>query len=1045
MREDAIKGVYVEGLAEMEVTNTMDAMDVLRRGIDNRRVESTNMNRVSSRSHAMFVLTVKSELFSENGTSKVRMSKFTLVDLAGSERQKSTAADGDRLKEACNINNSLLCLGNVINSLVDREKGKMNHVKFRDSKLTFLLRDSWGGNSKTCLVATVTPSLSSISETISTLKFAQRAKLVKNRAVLNENTCGSVSDLQAEVARLRVELELKNGSQQQVHSGDQPSIDQGLPPLAPRPSIKPAYDAIVSALRNQNSKLSKKVKVLNEVSIHREILVNSLKRKVQQETLIRKCKERRITYLSNKGKTSGIEDNDEVAALREEIAVLQEQLQAQPCESVEWMLKYKEEKAKVEEMEVTATDQLEYGEKNELESSIVLLLDEKDSLQQKVDEMANQRNVEIDAIINDVTTLENSNVMLQSQLDEKVLTIKAHEKTIQGEAIHIEELRKEIKATLDRLEMTQRELEAGMQKTAEIQESFNNIKIELQEANESTAEHQHKAAVARNDLDTMTKMHDETMTALNIQISVLQQNLTKALKENESLQNELQEVSNNLQSKMIEFQNLDFAMTEAMRNLELKTYENDANVESFKLREEALMAEIEKMKEISESIIAEKCKAIDMVTAQNNMLLIEVECLKTQEDTLKHRISSSDQIRDIAAALEDEITLINIENSRIVNELEFVESDFERTIRLQDHLRETELDALSFELAISEANNNCLLREKYDVQKKLTNVISTLSKSTDEYDEKIRVLESDITVLRENVDLLEVEKKTAEVLREEHAQTTLLIEEITVRSNTLSAFVETLRVERDELQQAFKEKTAQLETELADALESCGSFKEQLLDVSHDLQYTKAQLHTLQEERNEVSNQMLLFREKHNADIESFKLKEESMAANISNANKTIESLLAQKADTIAELERTTVLCTSLTSEVDTMKSKMLSLQERCETLSTVEDEFKRATIEKAAVEERFKASESNLERTIADLAAANGKNDVIVTLQEEKLAFQNEVADISKKLAEKESLMSNEIEMLVNESECVKPLVVFLSSDHCSSLVFPFTRQLRS
>jgi len=202
VREDSAKGVYVEGLYEWEVANTSEAMDALRCGTANRSVAATNMNRVSSRSHAVFVLNVRTEVVSENGVSKVRHSKFTLVDLAGSERQKTTATDGDRLKEASMINSSLLVLGKVINSLVDRERGKPKHVQFRDSKLTFLLRDSFGGNSKTCLVATVSPSVTSLSETISTLTFAQRAKMITNTAVLNENTCGSVTALQAEIARL---------------------------------------------------------------------------------------------------------------------------------------------------------------------------------------------------------------------------------------------------------------------------------------------------------------------------------------------------------------------------------------------------------------------------------------------------------------------------------------------------------------------------------------------------------------------------------------------------------------------------------------------------------------------------------------------------------------------------------------------------------------------------------------------------------------------------------------------------------------------------
>ena len=95
VREDSVKGVYVEGLFEWEVVNTSEAMDALRCGMANRSVAATNMNRVSSRSHAVFVLSVRSEVVSENGVSKVRHSKFTLVDLAGSERQKTTAADGD--------------------------------------------------------------------------------------------------------------------------------------------------------------------------------------------------------------------------------------------------------------------------------------------------------------------------------------------------------------------------------------------------------------------------------------------------------------------------------------------------------------------------------------------------------------------------------------------------------------------------------------------------------------------------------------------------------------------------------------------------------------------------------------------------------------------------------------------------------------------------------------------------------------------------------------------------------------------------------------
>ncbi|KAL7529146.1 hypothetical protein ACHAXR_002819, partial [Thalassiosira sp. AJA248-18] len=296
VREDAKTGVYVEGLSEMQVSDAREAMSILRRGMNSRKVAATKMNRVSSRSHALFVLTMKQEYTTKGGAVKVHTSKFTLVDLAGSERQKTTDTTGDRLKEASMINNSLLCLGQVINSLVDREKGKERHVPFRDSKLTFLLRDSWGGNSKTCLVATVTPSISSLSETISTLKFAQNAKLIKNSAIVNENTCGSVAALQAEVARLNSEVEALRAR----CSNQGPSLSMASSPIAPKKLLSfktPSNVAAGSSLRNRNSAFSQKVKVPKDSADNNEMQVRSIKKKLLQETFIRKCQGNRLNYI----------------------------------------------------------------------------------------------------------------------------------------------------------------------------------------------------------------------------------------------------------------------------------------------------------------------------------------------------------------------------------------------------------------------------------------------------------------------------------------------------------------------------------------------------------------------------------------------------------------------------------------------------------------------------------------------------------------------------------------------------------------------------
>ncbi|EFN57204.1 hypothetical protein CHLNCDRAFT_10198, partial [Chlorella variabilis] len=148
-------------------------------GWANRRVGETNMNERSSRSHSVFTCKLQSKTVDQYGTSHIRCSRLHLVDLAGSERQKASGAQGERLKEATAINKSLSALGNVIMSLVDQQHGRGRHIPYRDSRLTYLLQDSLGGNAKTCLVAAVSPAAVNVAETLSTLRFADQAKRIK--------------------------------------------------------------------------------------------------------------------------------------------------------------------------------------------------------------------------------------------------------------------------------------------------------------------------------------------------------------------------------------------------------------------------------------------------------------------------------------------------------------------------------------------------------------------------------------------------------------------------------------------------------------------------------------------------------------------------------------------------------------------------------------------------------------------------------------------------------------------------------------------------
>ncbi|KAL4591136.1 hypothetical protein LXL04_004086 [Taraxacum kok-saghyz] len=207
IREDTKTGVYVENLREESVCSIKDVTQLLKKGLSNRRIGATSINMESSRSHSVFTCVVESRCKSVDGLSSLKTSRINLVDLAGSERQKSTGAAGERLKEAGNINRSLSQLGNLINILAEvSQTGKQRHIPYRDSKLTFLLQESLGGNAKLAMVCAISPAESCKSETFSTLRFAKRAKAIKNKAVVNEQMQEDVNTLREVIRQLKDEL-----------------------------------------------------------------------------------------------------------------------------------------------------------------------------------------------------------------------------------------------------------------------------------------------------------------------------------------------------------------------------------------------------------------------------------------------------------------------------------------------------------------------------------------------------------------------------------------------------------------------------------------------------------------------------------------------------------------------------------------------------------------------------------------------------------------------------------------------------------------------
>ncbi|KPP79367.1 kinesin-like protein KIF13A-like, partial [Scleropages formosus] len=210
VREHKVLGPYVDGLSQLAVTNFEDIESLMSEGNKSRTVAATNMNEESSRSHAVFNIIVTQTLYDlQSGNSGEKVSKVSLVDLAGSERVSKTGAAGERLKEGSNINKSLTTLGCVISALADQSagKGKPKFVPYRDSVLTWLLKDNLGGNSKTAMIATVSPAADNYEETLSTLRYADRAKRIVNHAVVNEDpNARIIRELREEVEKLKEQL-----------------------------------------------------------------------------------------------------------------------------------------------------------------------------------------------------------------------------------------------------------------------------------------------------------------------------------------------------------------------------------------------------------------------------------------------------------------------------------------------------------------------------------------------------------------------------------------------------------------------------------------------------------------------------------------------------------------------------------------------------------------------------------------------------------------------------------------------------------------------
>jgi hypothetical protein len=379
--KSADTGVYVKDLSGIVVKSVEEIDNVLQRGKKNRSVGATLMNTGSSRSHSIFSIVVECCSTDDDQNERIRVGKLNLVDLAGSERQSKTGATGTRLKEATKINLSLSALGNVISALVD---GKSSHIPYRDSKLTRILQDSLGGNTKTVMCANAGPADYNYDESLSTLRYANRAKNIKNRPVINEDPKDAMlKEYQDEISRLRKQLsQMSSTSSTSNAANNNNEVDkenlQSQEMIAKlrlnqdqsaeeRSALQKKLDDEKKArvdTENQRINLEKQLKKMEaELMIGGEIVEEAAKqeatlRQANQDLIAKQEKELALTRQLNENEEEKLHLEEKYSSLSEEVASKTKKLKKV------WS-KYQQNKAELKDLEHEFLD-----EKNDMMASI---------------------------------------------------------------------------------------------------------------------------------------------------------------------------------------------------------------------------------------------------------------------------------------------------------------------------------------------------------------------------------------------------------------------------------------------------------------------------------------------------------------------------------------------------------------------------------------------------------------------------------------------------------------------------------------------------
>ncbi|CAO3701508.1 unnamed protein product [Rhizopus stolonifer] len=548
IHEDKTHGVYVKGLLEVYVGSQDDVYEVMRNGSANRVVSATNMNAESSRSHSIVVVTITQK---NVDTGAAKSGKLYLVDLAGSEKVGKTGASGQTLEEAKKINKSLTALGMVINALTD---GKSSHIPYRDSKLTRILQESLGGNSRTTLIINCSPSSYNEAETLSTLRFGMRAKSIKNKAKVNSDL--SPAELKALLKKVKTEtvtfksyiaaLEGEVGlwrSGQMVPEDKWVTMDKvtrgdfaSLPPASgfksPLPAddlSRPATPAIVLEKDERDEFLRRENELMDQITEKETELANreKLLESLREETAYYKEQEQAVSQ-ENQTMTTEVSELrlqlQKISFESKENAITVDSLKEANQELISELEELKKNLIEIKNAQNKASQSDKEKKKAEKMAQIMSGFDVSNEMNEKERQIRDALvKLELDGNGLSVEEL----VSLRRDLSDSRALVDQHTKTIEGltdEKQTIEQRKSELEGKFANLEQEYEELldktiaeeEVQIQKSADMDETISALKAKLEQQHLNRKESQQREIEQlKIDLEQKTSEHSKLSTTIN--------------------------------------------------------------------------------------------------------------------------------------------------------------------------------------------------------------------------------------------------------------------------------------------------------------------------------------------------------------------------------------------------------------------------------------------------------------------------------------------------------------------------------------------------